>query len=462
MDVKKSLIGVLMCFGISTIGIAQSAHWAIPPKFQSITPFAPNLFKIKTATNVGICDIQENWIMPLSMDSITYVVNGYALAMTKSGNNQYRIKYVIKDNGTYEAVKEELYIGDNPYFSENRCPVVNKKGKYGYIDSSGKLVVPCNYTKVQPYRNGVAIVSKDKAGFLSKDKGGFLNLTKIYEIDRLGKERAIKDASMANWDTEMMNIGDLESPYVAPPDDAYQRFLENKQYGYNKNGKLVLPAQFDEGGQVIDDCAIVMTDYLYGVIKFNSAKIDCKVNESTGTLKVETTIPSVWENHTAIFCRIVNDASRTDFELQGSGIQRTLSASVTNENGKIVYELVCDKLVLWRGSSENSVPKENPSDSKKSGNGGGLSVSVPSVVEAKNAKNVCEIPISVVNHGVTTRTINISLSTGQRSSIKLSAGKSGTVTVNVPVTKKTVCKITAVSGKSSSVCSTTLKPKIVL
>ena len=48
MSIKKSLILLIMCLALPIVGQAQSAHWALTPTYQSVTPFAPNLFKVKT------------------------------------------------------------------------------------------------------------------------------------------------------------------------------------------------------------------------------------------------------------------------------------------------------------------------------------------------------------------------------------------------------------------------------
>jgi hypothetical protein len=202
-----------------------------------------------------------------------------------------------------------------------------------------------------------------------------------------------------------------------------------------------------------------MVNHLFGVVRFNAAEVDCKVSESGGHLKAQATLPGVWENKVASIVREVGGASRKEFEMVGTGLERTLDVTIDKESGRKVYELVCNKLVLWR--SVNKTGGDGGNDDDKGGASGGISVSVPASVKA-NAKNVCSVPIKVVNRGNSARTISIKLSTGQSSSIKLAAGKSGTVTVKVPVTKNTSCKITASGGGASSSCSTSLKAALVL
>ncbi|MBQ7419631.1 MAG: WG repeat-containing protein [Prevotella sp.] len=472
---KKIFVILSLCLALPMVGQAQSAHWAVSPSYQSITRFSDNLFKVKTSASTGICDENEKWVVSLAMDSITNLTNGFALAMTKK-KDLYKIEYIIRENGTRETVKEDVYAGDYPYFVEDRCVVMNKKGKYGYLDPSGKLAVPCTYTAVLPFHNGVAHVSKAKGGFsglLDKLKSGSRKSGTLYEVGKDGKiVKGSKDGTYLEIDKTgkvlrsvetvqgKIDTKNINQPYKSTPDPSYTRFTENKLYGYKKGGSVALPAQFEEGERVSDGYAIVMVDHLFGVVKFNTASVGCKVSETGGKMKAEATIPSVWENKAASIIRVVNDASRKTYEMQGTDTQRTLVADVSNEKGKKVYELACEKLILWR-SYTKSTKSEDVGDAGKASAGGGITVSAPSTVSA-NAKNICAVNIHVVNRGNTTRTISLSLSTGQSSSIKLAAGKSGNVTVNVPVTKDTKCKITASGGGATSSCSTTLKAKFVL
>ena len=445
MNIKKSLILLIMCLALPLVGQAQSAHWAITPTYQSVTPFAPGLFKVKTYASVGICDADEKWVVSLAMDSITNITNGLALALTKV-KDKYRITYIIREDGTREAVKEEIYAGNHPYFQEERCPVMNKKGKYGYMDPSGSVVVSCDYTSVQPFLNGRALATKEKGGFagLFSKKGK----AKVFEIDLQGNAR---EASQVN--PEALNssfTGKMTETYSPNSDASYQRFNVDKEYGYRKGSSIVLPAQFESASQVYNDCAIVMVNHLFGVIKFNSSDVDCKVTELKGKLKVNATLPSVWENKVASIVREVNGASRKEFELEGTGAERSLYVDIDTERGKTDYELVCDKLVLWKGKN-SSVPNPPIPDSK------GISVSVPASVKAKN--NVCTIKVRVTNRTGSACTIKLSLTTGQGKSVSVGAGKSTSVPFNVTVSRDTKCTIMASGGGYSAACTTNLKAK---
>ena len=53
------------------------------------------------------------------------------------------------------------------YGFQNGLAIVEKHGKYGYIDTTGKLAIPCQYDKAWYFHNGMAIITKDgKYGFI--------------------------------------------------------------------------------------------------------------------------------------------------------------------------------------------------------------------------------------------------------------------------------------------------------
>ena len=415
MNIQKGLILLIMCLALPLVGQAQSAHWALTPTYQSVTPFAPNLFKVKTYASVGICDADEKWVVSLAMDSITNITNGFALALTKV-KDKYRIAYIIRE-----------------------------KGKYGYLSPSGDLAIACDYSSVQPFLNGRALATKEKGGFaglFGKKKG------KVFEIDMKGNAR---EASQVNPEalssTSTGKMSEAYSPNSAP---SYQRFSENNAYGYRKGSTIILPAQFESASSVSNDCAIVMVNHLFGVVRFNSSDVSCKVSESGGHLKAEATLPAVWEKKIATITRIVNGASRKEFEMEGTGMERSLDVTVDKESGKKVYELVCDKLVLWKSKDSDS-PGPTPPGPK------GIFVSAPSTIKAKN--NVCTIKVKVTNKTSSACGIKLSLTTGQGKSVNVGAGRSTSVSFNVTVSRDTKCTIVASGGGYSDSCTTNLKVK---
>ncbi len=62
---------------------------------------------------------------------------------------------------------------DTQYFSEGLAAVA-KNEKFGYIDSSRKLIIPFQYVDALPFYNGLAMVSKNKKTFYIDKKGNIV------------------------------------------------------------------------------------------------------------------------------------------------------------------------------------------------------------------------------------------------------------------------------------------------
>lgn len=57
-------------------------------------------------------------------------------------------------------------------FSEGRASVQDAKGLWGYIDKTGKEIIPFNFKLALPFENGVAKVHSDQHVWLKVDKTG--------------------------------------------------------------------------------------------------------------------------------------------------------------------------------------------------------------------------------------------------------------------------------------------------
>lgn len=71
--------------------------------------------------------------------------------------------------------------------------IVSKNGRYGYVDTAGKLVLPLCYTHAVPFRNGRAVVGKD-GKYALIDRAG-LEVTP-FEWDGLGN---VNDGVAVGW-----------------------------------------------------------------------------------------------------------------------------------------------------------------------------------------------------------------------------------------------------------------------
>lgn len=89
--------------------------------------------------------------------------NGYA-----SGSTAELQGYMDPSGKTVIDLKGKGYVNGRP-FHEGLAVVENQSGKYGFIDKTGALVIPCIYEEGSAFRGGLCGIKKDgKCGYIDK------------------------------------------------------------------------------------------------------------------------------------------------------------------------------------------------------------------------------------------------------------------------------------------------------
>ena len=183
-----------------------------------------------------------------------------------------------KDFKMYNLNTRKIMVNDygfksegNPYYSrqftEGLLPV-RQKGKYGYIDSSGKLKLPALYESAEGFHNGWAVVGKKQKGedesyevYINKAgtempgvKAGYLNASdfsegyaffqKAYDYNKENNDESIyyiNTAGKVIFKSESYKFfehGAFSNGMAAVPN-------KDGKYGYiNTKGELVIPYQY--------------------------------------------------------------------------------------------------------------------------------------------------------------------------------------------------------------------------
>lgn len=137
---------------------AKIATWLIHPKYEKLTRFNDGLFLFLQNGKWGIIKGGDVVVLPAEFEYVTPLVNGYALCVSKEGT-QYRLRGILDENGAIAALNEQYYISissqhDYAYFSEDKLVVYNQRGKYGYIDPVGNVVIKCQFDDALPFKEG--------------------------------------------------------------------------------------------------------------------------------------------------------------------------------------------------------------------------------------------------------------------------------------------------------------------
>ena len=146
----------------------------------------------------------------------------------KNHDDGYSLEGLAKALPNYDIDKTDSGLC-LPDFHEGLA-MVKKGDKYGFIDKTGKEVIPTIYDAAGNFHEGLAIVKKD-------DKWGF--------IDKTGKEIApcIYD-----------DAGDFHEGLAVIQKDGKRGFID-------KTGKEVTPMIYDEAGEFYDGLAMVGKEY---------------------------------------------------------------------------------------------------------------------------------------------------------------------------------------------------------
>jgi hypothetical protein len=192
---------------------------------------------------------------------ISFLPPGFNGGVAQLSTTEGRI-YVNKSGKT--VASSGLYDSFSS-FSEGLAPVA-KDEKYGYIDTTGAVVIPYEYDTASPFSEGLAIVSKD-GSYAHIDKKGATVIDLGTEYDYA--ESFSEDLACVWKELKAGYIdktGKLAIPLQYSGANSFNEGFaivtgENGKYGFiDKTGAFVVPAEYDGRPTVMDGVAVVTED----------------------------------------------------------------------------------------------------------------------------------------------------------------------------------------------------------
>jgi len=208
------------------------------------------------------------WVGPLLVDNYNIFWNsGY---VDKTGKEVIPLKYVR--------------VG---YFHEGLASVSNKRNLFGVIDKKGKVVIPFKYYYISDFKDGFAVAAK-KRGYK-----GFYNSCVKYNsyIEALLKEKNPTnveiDYAMGVIDKTGKEISPFKYDYIIPSDYGISlaiNFDENKdkRVYLDRTGKRVFKS-YDYINQFFNEYAAVGYNYKQSVDKNGNLKLTRVYNSNNNT-----------------------------------------------------------------------------------------------------------------------------------------------------------------------------------
>lgn len=405
---QKYLLMTLLLLGAMSSATGQAVRWSVKPSYDYIEDYTNSLLKVKKNGRSGLIDHEGKVVVDTYADSITTINNGVALILERQ-DSLYRIVSLYRDSTTVNLTGN-YYLGDFPFYSENRLPVRNEKGFYGFLDEKGALAVPCTYASVFPFTEGVAsvvkstsamvssILGKNAADFVDKatkkakdllafgpgnDQYLYINPSgvevkmpfKMYYaspfsngkatvytrdgerllIDKSGtKLRELKEDEVYQ---EFVDYN-LQVTYLVPSKEynGPEVFTELNKYGYIYNEKVMLPAQFEWALPFKGGYAIVKQDGKYGVLKTINGQFLCEgsytkipaANPDLDAIRFRVFTPSQWATTpVTLTCNVEGYPEKIEQTLPSSDEYGFRYYTLQLPRGNRTYSLSGDGILAW-------------------------------------------------------------------------------------------------------------------
>lgn len=256
-----------------------SGKWILKPSFDSISAVSDGYISFYQDGMMGIANGRGRTIVPPIWKWI--LLNGPGLAQAESGRG---FTVLSLKNGRRIS---DFYKATSIYL-EDLMAVQNSHDKWGFLDTRGRIAIPCMYDSVNDFDNGIAYASiAGKGGFINK-RGQDTTSSPDYmkRMTQYDDRRFVVDGKYgmknSRGDTIMKPVYD-ELSY---PITEYYAFSIGGKYGIaDSNGVIVCPPQYDY-------IKIVLSGYAV-------ARVDCQWGYISATGK--TIVPFVFEEIESLF-----------------------------------------------------------------------------------------------------------------------------------------------------------------
>lgn len=209
--------------------VDSKGNYIVEPRYSRFSPFYNNFSRVASSGKYGFINRAGKEITKIIYDTATSFSEGLAIVRLKkkwkiidtTGN-------VIKDvSGNYSKVGQ---------FSDGLCEVTNAEGLDGYIDASGKEIIPCIYQWARSFKKGKAYVEKavdrygsTRAGMI--DKMGNIVVPFLYnDIKEFINGRAIVSvrSKTSNLPSSIYGLISENGSEILPPNYSHIEIVYSK------------------------------------------------------------------------------------------------------------------------------------------------------------------------------------------------------------------------------------------
>lgn len=211
--------------------IDENGKEILAPTYDHADNFKYGVSIIRKKNLYGFINGNGDVAEPQFYEIKNYTNDNLIIVRTKNG------KYGYVDKNTLKFKIAPLFDDCFPFYEDFAKVMINKK--YGFIDRSGKIVVPAKYDYAEKFSDGIAW------------------------------------AGMANQDSTYINkegkiVIRVKTDYILNFSENLSPALTNGKYGYvNKNAKKIIDNKFQFAGKFVDGIAKVKFENKWGFIDKN-------------------------------------------------------------------------------------------------------------------------------------------------------------------------------------------------
>ena len=263
-------------------------------KSSIIGDFQEDLAYIKINSDYVFIN-KKGYILPRKFKNVSYFNEG--LALTQKDNNSNTngcdvFEYIDGEENTVLKISCDLA----NEFHEGLARIM-KDNLYGYIDRTGKEIIPCQYLKAKDFSNGFAIVLDQECKVCIIDKEGNKKaiLKEAYNLKDFHSYS--NDLALCRFEINFLscfNYMNKKQEFQITLDNKYQQaydfvngfaiVVDKNGYGFiDKTGKEVIPCQYERAQNFSGNLAPVLKEVngKWGYIdKNNQVKIPFQYDEA--------------------------------------------------------------------------------------------------------------------------------------------------------------------------------------
>lgn len=252
--------------------VNNEGKWVINPQFEQAWPFQNGIARVKKNDLIAYIDTTGHFLTPEPprYAAAPWLWRPDSMHDAQSNNGGAVFGYIDR-TGKFIIPPVFSIAGD---FSEKLAPVRSQQGSFGYISRDGNWAIQPIFRSAEPFAEGLGLVNVNGNDFCYIDQQVKVKLNLDHGVQATSFKNGV--AEVKNWNGEISVIN--KSGKVISPSDITNLKLQSSQelqrlsinggkWGYaDKNDHFVIAPKFDDAKEFSEDFAAVRIGKEWGYI----------------------------------------------------------------------------------------------------------------------------------------------------------------------------------------------------